>query len=73
MKETKNLWSLWKESVQWDSKSLKQKAISAWFGLSFVALGVCGGNLVLTSIAVVNFACAAYCVSKYVPIKDDEQ
>lgn len=70
MKET-SLCSLWKQSVQWDKMTGKQKLISVWFSLSFVGLGLGGENLLVALIAVANFAAAAWCVVKYVPMEDE--
>ena len=73
MKKVKNeLWHLWKKSVDWDSKTMKQKAISVWFSISFILLGISGGSLLAVSLAVVNFGAAAYSVVKYVPMNVEE-
>ena len=70
MKET-SMCSLWKQSVQWDKMTSKQKLISVWFSLSFVVLGMCGESLLFAIIAVANFGAAAYHVVKYVPMEDE--
>jgi len=70
MKET-SMCSLWKQSVQWDKMTAKQKLISVWFSLSFVVLGMCGESLLFAIIAVANFGAAAYHVVKYVPMEDE--
>lgn len=70
MKET-SLCPLWKQSVQWDKMTTKQKFFSAWFSLSFVVLGMSGESLLFAIVALVNFTAAAYHVVKYVPIEDD--
>ena len=70
MKET-SMCSLWKQSVQWDKMTAKQKLISVWFSLSFVVLGISGGSLLFMALAVANFAAAAYHVVKYVPMEDE--
>ena len=70
MKET-SMYSLWKQSVQWDKMTAKQKLISVWFSLSFVVLGMCGESLLFAIIAVANFGAAAYHVVKYVPMEDE--
>ena len=70
MKET-SMCSLWKQSVQWDKMTTKQKLISVWFSLSFVVLGMCGESLLFALIAVANFGAAAYHVVKYVPMEDE--
>ena len=73
MKKVMNeLWQLWKKSVQWDSKTMKQKAISVWFSISFVLVGISGGSLLAVSLAVVNLGAAAYSVVKYVPMNVEE-
>lgn len=70
MKET-SMCSLWKQSVQWERMTTKQKLISVWFSLSFVVLGISGGNMLFLALAVANFAAAAYNVVKYVPMEDE--
>lgn len=65
MKETMKIWSVWKKSVQWDEMTMKQKLMSIWFSLS-------GDNLVFTFLAVANYATAAYCCVKYVPMDEDD-
>ena len=70
MKETK-ISSLWKKSVKWDKMTGKQKAISIWFSLSFVLLGLSCTSLFVAVLAVANFAAAAYHVVKYVPMDDE--
>jgi len=70
MKET-SLFSLWKQSVHWDKMTVKQKLISAWFSLSFVGLCLGGENLLVAVVVVTNFAVAAWCVMKYVPMEDE--
>ena len=66
MKETKKLWSLWKDSVQWDEKTVRDRLLSAWFGVSFIILGISGGWF--TAVSFINFVASAYCVSKYVKV-----
>lgn len=68
MKETKKLWSLWKESVQWDKKTMREKLLSAWFGISLILLGISGGWFI--AVSFVNFVASAYYVSKYVQIDE---
>lgn len=70
MKET-SMCSLWKQSVQWDKMTAKQKLISVWFSLSFVVLGISGESLPFAILALVNFVAAAYHVVKYVPMEDE--
>lgn len=71
MKETSEKSSFWKQSVQWDKMTGKQKAISIWFSLSFVILGFSGESLWFAAIAVANFGFAAYNVVKYVQMEDE--
>ena len=71
MKETKKLYDLWARESQWEKMTIKQKLISVWFSLSFVVLGISGGSLLFTALAVANFAAAAYHVVKYVPMEDE--
>ena len=71
MKETKNLFALWKRDVNWDKMNRKQKLISVWFSISFVVLGLCGENLLFALAAIVNFVAAAYNVGKHVPLESE--
>lgn len=71
MKET-SMSSLWKQSVQWDRMTAKQKLISIWFSLSFVMLGLGGESLLVAAVAVANFAAAAYCCVKHVPMDEED-
>ena len=68
-KSMKELWLLWKKSIAWDEKTLKQKLISAWFSLSFPLVAIVGGSW-LTVIAIVNLVAAAYFTVKYVPVSE---
>lgn len=70
MKE-KNLWSLWKNEVQCDGWSLKQKAVSAWFGTSFILLGISGGSILMSVLAGVNLVLAACAVVRNIPMEDE--
>ncbi|MBR7029665.1 MAG: hypothetical protein IKI06_00305 [Prevotella sp.] len=65
-KVAKELWQLWKSQSGWDSQTLRQKLISCWWSLSFAGLCLSGGWLI-TTVVVTNFACASYCLAKYVP------
>ena len=71
MKETSNMSSLWKKSVQWEKMTLKQKVITVWFGLSFGVLAISGESLLLTVLAAVNFGLSALSVVKNVPTEED--
>lgn len=71
MKEKKNVCDLLKQDAQWEKMTSRQKLISVWFGLSSVVLGISGGSILFTLIAVANFAAAAYHVVKYVPMDDE--
>ena len=51
--------------------TIKQKLISVWFSLSFVVLGISGGNMLFLALVVANFTAAAYHVVKYVPMEDE--
>ena len=68
-KSMKELWLLWKKSVAWDGKTLKQKMISAWFSLSFPLVAIVGGSWFVI-IAIVNLVAAAYYTVKYVPVSE---
>lgn len=71
MKETKQMMSLWKQSVQWDKMTGKQKLIAVWFSLSMIVLGMSGGEMLPTILALVNLIAAAYCCVKYVPMEEE--
>lgn len=71
MKETIKMCSIWKESVQWDKMTKKQKLLSVWFSLSLVVLGMSGENLLLLVMAAVNFGLSAYLTVKHVPMEDE--
>lgn len=72
MKETIRIWSLWKKSVQWDSKTVRQKLIATWFSLSMVGVGVMAcGNPLLSAMSVLNLVVATYFCVKYVPMEEE--
>lgn len=71
MKETKKLYDLLVRESKWEKMTIKQKLFSVWFSLSFVVLGISGGSLLFTVLAVANFAAAAYHVVKYVQMEDE--
>lgn len=71
-KSLKELWSLWKKDVKWNEQSIKQKAISVWFSLSFCAIAICSESLLWLIPAIINFGAAAYCTVKYVPLPDED-
>ena len=72
MKKTiTELWSLLIKDFDWKNRSVKQRIITVWFGLSFCLLGMCGESLLLAIPAIVNFAAAAYHIAKYVPVPEE--
>lgn len=68
----KELWLLWKKSVNWDKHTLRQKMIAVWFALSFILVAVVAESQVLEVIAIANLAAAAYNTVKYVPIPEED-
>lgn len=71
MKETREMLSLWKHSVQWEKMTRRQKALSIWFSLSFVMVGACGGDMLPLALALVNFGAATYFCVKNVPMEEE--
>lgn len=71
MKETKNVCDLLKQEAQWERMTAKQRIISIWFSLSFVLLSISGGSLLFAAVAVANFAAAACCMVKNVPMEEE--
>ena len=72
-KNFRELWLLWKKSVSWDEKTIRQKLIAAWFSLSFIIVGISGNAAwwVIT-LAVVNLCLSAYYAAKYVPVPEED-
>lgn len=65
-----SLWGLCKTSSGWDDMSVRQRLIVIWWSLSFFGFAF-EGSLVLTILAVVNFAVASFCLVKFVPEPKD--
>jgi hypothetical protein len=65
-KVARELWQLWKSQTGWSNQTTLQKLISCWWSLSFAGLCL-GGGIIATTAVVTNFACASYCLVKYVP------
>lgn len=58
------LWDLWKQDVNWDRKSRKEKNICIWFALSFfLMVALCATPLFLA--AIVNFGVAYISMINY--------
>lgn len=66
-----SLWGLCKTSFGWDDMSVRQRLIAIWWSLSFFGFAF-EVSLVLTILAVVNFAVASFCLVKFVPEPKDE-
>ncbi len=67
MKSSKeSLLGLLKTYSGWNDMSVCQRIITIWWSLSF--FGFCiDGPVLITILALVNFAVASYCIVKYVP------
>lgn len=58
------LWSLWKEDIDWDRKSRKEKNVCIWFATSFcLMLLLCATPLFL--VTVINFCVASISMKNY--------
>lgn len=69
----KELWLLWKKSVSWDEKTIRQRLIAAWFSLSFIVVGISGNSKwYIVILTLVNLIKAAYYTVKYVPVPDED-